>query len=56
MTRTGIGSAQELCPYAFRAGAGNMLDLCQTRFLIDRLYDPRKFLETIHDRLNLGVC
>jgi putative 4-mercaptohistidine N1-methyltranferase len=29
-------------------------DLILAANLIDRLYDPRKFLETIHERLNLG--
>jgi putative 4-mercaptohistidine N1-methyltranferase len=29
-------------------------DLILAANLIDRLYDPKKFLETIHERLNLG--
>ena len=29
-------------------------DLILAANLIDRLYDPKRFLETIHERLNLG--
>jgi putative 4-mercaptohistidine N1-methyltranferase len=55
----GLGAAAERVEF-FQADATNLkprftgYDLIMAANLIDRLYDPKKFLTTIHERLNPG--
>lgn len=42
------------CTIRWRQNRLFTYDLILAANLIDRLYDPKKFLETIHERLNLG--
>ena len=59
LTEQGLDRVAERVEF-FQGDATNLkpqftgYDLILAANLIDRLYDPKKFLETIHERLNLG--